>query len=86
MNLPMCDCPLCEGTGKVTDNIGIGQQMREERKNAGLSLRTVAKRLGVSAAYVSDLELGRRNWSLHRVTDYQNALSPDFVNPEPFVL
>lgn len=37
--------------------------MRGFREKQGISLRFVAKRLQFSAAYVSDLELGRRNWS-----------------------
>lgn len=35
--------------------------MREIRENAGISLRELARRLGWTPAYVSDIELGRRN-------------------------
>lgn len=37
--------------------------MRSRRLAVGVSVRELGRRLGVSAAYVSDLELGRRNWS-----------------------
>lgn len=37
--------------------------MRELRKASGFTLRTLATRMGFSAPYISDLELGRRGWS-----------------------
>lgn len=39
----------------------FGPTVREIREAAGISLRELARRLGWSAAYVSDIELGRRN-------------------------
>jgi transcriptional regulator with XRE-family HTH domain len=38
----------------------LGKRIRELRAERGMSLRQLARRLGVSAAYVSDVELGRR--------------------------
>lgn len=35
--------------------------IREAREKKGISLRELARRIGKSAAYVSDIELGRRN-------------------------
>lgn len=55
-------CPECRGTGQVPDPRAIGTAMRAKRKATGLSLSEVARRLDVSAAYVSDLELGHRAW------------------------
>ena len=37
----------------------FGQKLREARVAAGLSMTVVAKRLGVTVAYVSHLEAGR---------------------------
>ncbi|MBW2700367.1 MAG: helix-turn-helix transcriptional regulator [Deltaproteobacteria bacterium] len=37
----------------------FGQKLREARVDAGLSMSVVAKRLGVTVAYVSHLEAGR---------------------------
>lgn len=34
--------------------------LRRARKERGISLRALAKRLHISAAYLSDIELGRR--------------------------
>ncbi len=38
----------------------LGERIRELREKKDLSLRDLAKRLEVSAAFVSDIELGRR--------------------------
>lgn len=38
----------------------LGQYIRELREKKDLSLREFAKRLGLSAPFVSDIELGRR--------------------------
>jgi transcriptional regulator with XRE-family HTH domain len=38
----------------------LGQRIRELREKKDLSLRELAKKIGVSAAFLSDVELGRR--------------------------
>lgn len=38
----------------------LGQRIRELREEKDYSLRELAKKLGVSAAFLSDVELGRR--------------------------
>lgn len=58
----------------MLDDSKLGPIMRGLREEAGLSLRTVADRLGYSAAYVSDLELGRRAWSQDKQDNYRKAL------------
>lgn len=40
--------------------IGFGSYLRGERERAGMSQAALAQRLGVSAAYLGDVELGRR--------------------------
>lgn len=49
--------------------------MRKERRRAGISLRNVARNMGVSAAYVCDLEHGRRNWSQKLRASFLEAIS-----------
>lgn len=56
-------CRTCNGTGFEPDHQQIGREMRARRMVAGLSLRAVAQEMGVSAAYLSDLELGHRAWN-----------------------
>lgn len=38
----------------------LGQRIRQLREEEDLSLRELARKLGVSAAFLSDVELGRR--------------------------
>lgn len=38
----------------------LGEQIRELREQKDISLRELAKKLGVSPAFLSDIELGRR--------------------------
>lgn len=59
---------------RVTDHAATGQLMREARLKAGLSLRAMARRLGLSAPFISDLERGRRSWDEGRVERYAGVL------------
>ena len=52
-------CPTC-GT---PESILNGAWMAHARLRAGLTLREFAQRLGVSAAYICDIEHNRRNGS-----------------------
>lgn len=54
-------CQTCNGDGHVARIDGIA--IRRLRQDAGYSLRTMADKLGISAAYLSDMELGRRRMS-----------------------
>src|SRR6185295_267621 len=40
--------------------ISLGQRIRDLRSGKDLSLRELAKKAGISAAFLSDIELGRR--------------------------
>ena len=40
--------------------ISLGQRIHELREKADLSLRELAKQIGISAPFLSDIELGRR--------------------------
>jgi hypothetical protein len=64
-------CPTC-GAKTVIPN---GGYFRVLRLRAGLSLREVAKRLRISAAYLSDMELGRRAFHPKYISNYEAALS-----------
>lgn len=56
------------------DNVGTGRRARRLRGERRLSLREVARRLGWSAAYVSDLERGRRGWKPETADKYARAI------------
>jgi transcriptional regulator with XRE-family HTH domain len=66
-------CPRCGGSGTVLDDKKMGAFMRSIRIKSGLSGRELARRMGVSAAYLSDLELGRRGWNEERRAKYRKA-------------
>lgn len=67
-------CDKCGGSGERENPAYRGQEMRKLRKEAGLGLREIARKMGFSAAYVSDLELGRRGWSGDLIRAYQKAI------------
>lgn len=64
-------CPRC-GTPETVLN---GAWLRERRKRAGYSLRDFAKRVGVSAAYICDIEHNRRNCLPGMRDAYENVAS-----------
>lgn len=45
------------------DHVEAGKKIRDARWNAGVSLRSLASKMHISAPFLSDLERGRRNWS-----------------------
>lgn len=67
-------CPKCYGSGRIKDPVAQGQMMRAMRKATGKGLRETAALMGVSAAYVSDLELGRRAWNESITKRYKEAV------------
>lgn len=55
-------CKRCNGSGVEADWLNIGAGMRAKREALGIGLNDLARKAGVSAAYLSDCELGRRAW------------------------
>lgn len=49
--------------------------MRRMRQSCGLSLTAVAKRMGFSAAYLSDMELGRRAFGAVQIRKFKDAIA-----------
>lgn len=60
----------------VTDDVATGAAMRQKRESFRLTLRQMGQRMGVSAAFLSDLELGRKRWTEERASEYVKALAP----------
>jgi transcriptional regulator with XRE-family HTH domain len=52
----------------------LGERIRELRRKEDFSLREFAKKLGVSAAFLSDVELGRRYPSDNKLAKIAHAL------------
>lgn len=64
-------------TGKkieLIDHAKTGEEMRRLRESSGKSLRAVAAKMGISAPYLSDLEKGRRNWTVARAMAFQKEI------------
>lgn len=69
------ECSHCDGTGKQVDHAAIGKVMRELRRKKGISLTEFSHLMNFSIPYLSDLELGKRNWTPQRIDRYREALS-----------
>jgi transcriptional regulator with XRE-family HTH domain len=67
-------CPTCEGKGSIDNPIFTGQKMRTLREGRGLTLRSMAGKVGISLSYLTDLEHGRRNWSPELIAKCHKAL------------
>ena len=67
-------CPRCGGAGWLPDDKATGKRMRAMREAKGLSGREVARRMGMSAPYICDLELGKRFWNTKVTERYLKAI------------
>jgi predicted transcriptional regulator len=67
----------------VQSNRENGQFARKCREEAGVSLRTLAKRMGVSAPFLSDLERGNRQWSDALCGKWEVAMNPENAPDQP---
>lgn len=56
------------------ENKAIGYKLRRVREEAGLSLREVARRMDISAPFLSDLERGNRLWNLQKIETFERAI------------
>jgi hypothetical protein len=60
---------------RTQDDRAIGAELRAKREAAGISVREMSTRLGLSPAYLSYLERGRRQWSALNRMSYVAMLS-----------
>lgn len=67
-------CQRCNGTGFEPDRVALGKSMRKLREAAGKQQNEVARAMGISPAYLSDMELGRRDWSADTINAFRKAL------------
>ena len=66
-------------TVEQIDHAATGAAMRQLRKAHNISLREIARRMDFSAPFISDLELGRRNWTSKLALDYMTAETSAFI-------
>ena len=67
-------CHRCGGSGLEPDYRTLGKRARKARLSLGLSLREAARRIGATAAYLCDLEYGRRAWGGKKAGAYLKLL------------
>lgn len=67
-------------TVQVVDHAATGLRARKHRKSQGVTLRAVARHMNISAPYLSDLELGRRNWTLDLSLKFNRSVAMAFIN------
>jgi len=70
---PLLLTRLCK-LDRLTSMEGLGPFMRRRRDQLDISLREFAKKLECSAAFISDIELGRRNPSDKVLSDIARLL------------
>jgi len=59
----------------IIQHYETGQEARRVRTKMSVSLRSLAKRMEISPAYLHDLEVGRRNWSIKLMRRFEQALT-----------
>ncbi len=69
MSITKQTCPTCAGKGWLA----AANALRARRIASGKSLRDVAKAMGFSAPYISDLERGRRAWNARLQAAFMEA-------------
>lgn len=57
-----------------SENEAIGAEARLLRVKYGVSLNEVARRMGVSNVFLSDLERGRRRWQMKHIGMWERAM------------
>lgn len=64
----------------------VGRKLSDTRHALGLTQAEVAKRLGVSASYISAVEAGKRNLTLAQLANIANAMrlgiDVSFIRPD----
>lgn len=71
--------PLVYHTVEQIDHAATGATMRQLRTAHSISMREIARRMNLSAPFVSDLERGRRNWTAKLAMEYMKAETSAFI-------
>lgn len=70
---PTKACRCCDGSGTELDNVAVGAVMQTLRKEAGISLRALGKKMKppLRSTYLCDLEHGARRWNDKLIAQYR---------------
>ena len=67
-------CRRCAGTGREPDHGAKGAEMKRKRLATGFSMRQLARKMGISNAYLCGLERGSKAWNDGLERRYVEAL------------
>ena len=70
----MSEIKCLKMTVVVTDNVATARMARSHRERHRVSIRAVAQQMGISAPYLSDLELARRCWRDSTLREFYAAV------------
>jgi ribosome-binding protein aMBF1 (putative translation factor) len=56
------------------EQVYLGNQARAAREKAGLSVREVARRMKISAPFLSGMERGNRHWTEKQAEKWKEAM------------
>ena len=59
----------------VINHLKPGTEARRQRQEKGITLTAIANAMGLSKPYLSDLALGRRNWTIKRMRHFEHTLA-----------
>lgn len=68
-------CSKCNGTGEELNHAQIGAGVRTQRLAAGVSLRKLARVIGLSHSYLCQLEQGKRQWRSGLIKSYERKIA-----------
>jgi predicted transcriptional regulator len=68
------ECDKCLGIGQIANDTFIGDEMQQRRTKAGKTLADISASMGFTISYLSDLEHGRKKWTLEKIKAYQEAI------------
>lgn len=71
--IPIIECPKCQGRGGAPD-VGTGAIMRQERKDAEVTVKDLLDHFTYSKTYTVDLEADKRPWNWELIDQYRAAL------------
>lgn len=68
-------CKRCNGTGVEPDQAETGMRIRKLREALSISSQEMAKKMGLSASFYSELEKGIKAWSSDRIRECERILN-----------
>lgn len=60
---------------EVIDHKATGQLARQRREEKGISLRSIAREMKISAMFLSHLERGLRHWNDGLITRFNKSIT-----------